>query len=1611
MGIDNFKNGIYLKGTMRVVVFFIFVLFHIKGVAQQVVLCKDGPVTNILIREGLIFDGPSLAVETGICSNKSFQVISGGVDGITKVYNTNGVISGPRGPVGGKTICSINVRWTPGYYGEVIILETNTITSESKSYEYLLLPPDGVDYSLGKYFVDNQNLTANIDNNLKSYYNYDLVEGNNQSLSLTVPVDNDKIQVDGVRLKVTPQSTGITTTFENLNITLPYTYDLPVSSYASGDKIKVEVEYYNTSCGGVYWKQPYLNINVLPACSKDVPDITIGQGAVEVNNGYGDPTFDGYQVQKGIDYSIAVTGVDDLSDYEIINNNGSDLTYNRINNTFRVNSDVGQYSLLYQPKDNANLSLCNHFVPLNIFVGGRNTTFQEPCLIYLNQYLIDKGFASAGTTISNFATSVKSSQGIIIEPGITLVDGAFLDIGVVDDDFVSEDTDADKTWIQSISYAENGEVIGQGRQYFDDMGRATQSQAYNYTYGSVMATEQHYDYQNRASLSTLSAPSGDIADVVTTVVGNTTCPTGADARVRGHFNYKGNFMTANGEVYSAKHFDGQNAKKPIAVDQSTPNTLGHYYSNYSINKVATTNYPFAQQVYYTDGTGKMKYSVGPGDVYRGASDFQHVGTSDSEDIYSDDAQTVLDQDLQDYIYIRNNYVFPATTVVENYKGKVFKETFTDPHGVSGFSYVTKGGQQLLSVLPATGTKSMSFYNKLGQVVCMITPNGVEQLVGTDGLTAATAELYKAIDKTTYEYNHRGELIATTEPDAGRTEFKYRRDGTLRFSQNALQAKENTFSYINYDRYNRPIESGEYAESDYHFNAETTEQSITLLLEKRGSDDGLTLVNKKEVHKTYYDTPQAIGFEQSFVRGRVSATEKVGVSKTCYSYDDLGRTKAVQKQLVNMGNKFITMDYTYDHRGNVKEVAYNRNETDAFYHTYTYDADNRLAEVYASRTAPVYDKNSVSNYKENELQATYEYYEHGPLKRVELGDELQGIDYVYTIEGWLKAINNPFDLNDTDTNVPDDIFGMSLDYYTGDYINADVNLVNTTHTGVQDYYNGTIKAQNWLTENHPLDLNTAASQKVSSYVYQYDNKYQLTAGLFGKRNSATTSTFSGAVNNALSTQSLSYDQNGNMLGLTRKDKEGVMMHDFVNKFHYETPISNTTKGKFTNQLDKVDGYADYTYDELGQLSQVSYTGGETMKLTYNPAGLVDKITDVNNVTKVAYEYDDMGQRIIKRNVTAGGTTEDWYVRDGNGTVVSIYRKEVDGSVNQIEVPVYGAGRLGQYQLGTADKIVYELKDHLGNVRAVLNRTLKNTNEIDLLSTMNYYPYGLKHGTIGEQYRYGYQGDFAEDETDETGFNSFQLRQYDPVIGRWISVDPKREFYSAYVGMGNNPVNQTDPDGGGTESTHTDADGNVIAVYNDGDLGVYSHENGTTLAQLDAAHLFSTSAGGTFRGSTLFWDEFVSPETGLVFSNYKIQFGKSFDPIIERMHTKAKLMDLKQVAAASKAGKEFDIKVKYANVGGLLNGKYATVRSAGNFLAGYNARHATYYGFGISFTTFQKLAGALHIENSHGNKLTKDQMEDIVLFGTYDNSSDISKFVAPRYGEVPYQYRMSRLGWNY
>jgi RHS repeat-associated protein len=86
------------------------------------------------------------------------------------------------------------------------------------------------------------------------------------------------------------------------------------------------------------------------------------------------------------------------------------------------------------------------------------------------------------------------------------------------------------------------------------------------------------------------------------------------------------------------------------------------------------------------------------------------------------------------------------------------------------------------------------------------------------------------------------------------------------------------------------------------------------------------------------------------------------------------------------------------------------------------------------------------------------------------------------------------------------------------------------------------------------------------------------------------------------------------------------------------------------------------------------------------------------------------------------------------------------------------------------------------------------ESPMVQVNDYYPFGLvSYSWIrdGEyENRFLYQGKELD---GQTGWHDFGARQYDASVGRWFAGDPANEFSSPYVGIGNNPVNFTDPTG--------------------------------------------------------------------------------------------------------------------------------------------------------------------------------------------------------------------------
>ena len=737
-------------------------------------------------------------------------------------------------------------------------------------------------------------------------------------------------------------------------------------------------------------------------------------------------------------------------------------------------------------------------------------------------------------------------------------------------------------------------------------------------------------------------------------------------------------------------------------------------------------------------------------------------------------------------------------------------------------------------------------------------DGVTLATGSDKVETKFAPIYPAHTLTTsYAYNSTNQVVKQETPDGGLSKFWYDKLSRLVISQNAKQAstkdgKVPDFSYTKYDILGRIIEVGQKSLlSGLSEPAYLRNYAYENFL-KGGSDSQLT--------QTIYDAaPLPIdnallpyGAVQENLRKRVSASiyrqtrTSSNYNATYYDYDLSGNVKTLWQQVDGLGIK--RMDYKYDLvSGKVNEFNYQKGQSDRFYYQYQYDAENRLIEVL--------NGTEVNNAK---TVASYQYYLHGPLARMELGSKLnlvQGLDYAYTLQGWLKGVNgnslNPENEMGRDgkdepaTSPTKDAYAYSLGYYKGDYkpiggtafkafgmqfepkvIPAGTKTANN-YIG-QDLYNGNISnttvAISKLLKNGKPDP--------VGYTYRYDQLNRLKE-MRQHPLSSTTGTWDVTTNPAPDAykESITYDGNGNIKTFLRNGKEGALEMDKLAYEYNKDPITNKlANNKLRHVTDEVTSSDpldiesqpddNYSYDDIGNL--VRDDKEKLEKIDWTVYGKISSITKKSGSgDNISYSYDPSGNRVSK---TVGGITS-YYVRDAQGNSLGFYEKNAAGQIFWKEQGLYGSSRLGMFRPdadvssgisdpNTVSKLWanyvgyqnYELSNHLGNVMAVITdkRTLNSSGvyEPEVVSANDYYSFGSimpgRSWSLGDSYRYGFNG--KENDNEVKGIAGSQqdygMRIYDPRLGRFLSVDPiAREYpwYTPYQFAGNMPIRYIDLDG--------------------------------------------------------------------------------------------------------------------------------------------------------------------------------------------------------------------------
>ena len=581
------------------------------------------------------------------------------------------------------------------------------------------------------------------------------------------------------------------------------------------------------------------------------------------------------------------------------------------------------------------------------------------------------------------------------------------------------------------------------------------------------------------------------------------------------------------------------------------------------------------------------------------------------------------------------------------------------------------------------------------------------------------------------------------PDLTKYAFRYIYDGRGRCIRKKLPgAGEVEYRYNSLNQLTYSQDGNQRAASRWTFY----EYDAQARLVRQGESTGSTPSNNGTVHiVNFYDNYSFIGTS--------------GFTATQYTADTSGYgrgalTGSIISLLDGSGTK-LYIAYYYDIKGRMLKTVQN-NLLGGYDVTGTnYTFSDKPASVMQAHTASgktartavhiyTYDHANRISKVQHLLNSTtltlYDitYDDIGRLATKSLhGSSANKLTYTYNVRSWLTGI--------TGTK-----FAQNLYYNTG---------VGTAK------YNGGISSMTWK---------AGTESTVRGYKFSYDGLDRMQNATYGETASINTNT------NRFSENVTAYDKNGNIKTLQRYGQTSASAYGLLDNLTYtltgnqlnrvDDAVTTAAYGTNTAFVNGASAAGEYAYDANGNLTQDLNKG--ITGITYNVLNLPSVITFSDKST-ITYTYAADGTKLRTVHKIGSTTTTTDYC----GNV--IYENGIQKFLLTEE---------GYVNLTGTQQYHYYLKDHQGNNRVVINQdgTVEETN--------HYYSFGgLFASTTVQPYKYN-----GKEYDTKKGLNwyDYGARMYDPVLGRFTTVDPLAEKYystSPYTYCGNNPVGFSDLDG--------------------------------------------------------------------------------------------------------------------------------------------------------------------------------------------------------------------------
>lgn len=906
--------------------------------------------------------------------------------------------------------------------------------------------------------------------------------------------------------------------------------------------------------------------------------------------------------------------------------------------------------------------------------------------------------------------------------------------------------------------------------------------------------------------------------------------------------------------YAGKSTDVMGSYRPNAIATEQP----AFYNTGGTSKVATDGSPFNQQIFDNSPLQRVLQAGMVGAGFQPVSG-QHYKTVSYRFNNSGDGNIVV---------WNPDGTFTAGTYYANNKLSVTDAK--DEDNTETLSFTDLAGRVILKrqILSTGNLDTYYVYNYAGMLSYTIPPLAVSKLAA-NSYNLNMAPLKNLVFH--YVYDTRGRTVEKTVPAQGRMFIVYDPYNRPLLMQDSNMRVNNQWNYIKYDVRGRVVNQGIYTNATQigrvamqtwvsaNYGTNWYESRSTVLSTGYYTNVAFPSTSTFALAYAYYDdydidgdgTPN-FSYSAQGLPGEGSATTAAvkGIPTMTLMFD-------IGPGIV--AGTWITKATFYDKRGNPIQTQSNNHlnftniltlpdtkttvpdftgvpqiskvskrsaasTTTTVQTSFGYDHRNRIISI-----------SQAYNGGASTQVAAYAYNELGQVIKKSLGQVsgstyLQNVDMRYNIRGQLLSINNSKLSNDGGATNSDanDVFGMQFLYDQ-----TDANLSNTA------YYNGKLSAVKWMSKD---GANNSSYER--AFRYYYDGINRDTAAIYAERTTAGTGAFT--TTHGWDEDRITYDQNGNILGLYRNSAtQGAGSHTGIDNLTYTYSTANP------NQLLTVTDGTTASYTGAGFRNLTGSTGSYTYdgngNLTSDPyKGFSGISHNVLNRTERIY-FSSSANRYIDYSYNADGTLLRKRQYDNVGGVATL-----QATTDYIDGFVYLNGTLQYFAMpegrvlnngGTLSR-EYSITDQQGNVRVTFDNT-GTGGTVKVRQENSYYAFGLimpgstvATPTNDNKNLYNGGSEWQNDFGNLPDYYQTFYRSYDATLGRWTGIDPKAESaesMTVYQYVDNNPIMGNDPMG------------DLSSLRKAPEDGGYTPETGGpgwgTLAS-GGGHAFDPSYGGLF-----------------------------------------------------------------------------------------------------------------------------------------------------------------------